>query len=898
MANRIARGSPAVGGPAGDGEAFASWARSTGMAELAGANRVMEVDRDHGYFVARGVVDLFAQSQMPEGPGRRRPLGTIGSGRLIWTAGGIDLPEGWRLLAVGHPGTELIRLDTVALQSYPGAAALAAEVATLAAAVGKPDGPRGKPDDAGDPLEHAREALGQVVGGAITESLVNDVVQAERIGGEAQREHHLLDASLSDLVDVVDRKHPIGTAPDNQLQQLELVLTRLGDELGVDLASAGPLDENARDVVTAALTTAGCRARVTVLREGWWREAGFPLLGFVADGRRPVALLPRRGTYLVFDPAEGTTRPLRAELAAQIASHAYTIYPPLPTFRSVPRLLRACLGGSGRKDMGVLLALGTLAGLITLLIPLATDTIFSNTLPNESQRGLIEIALLLTGATITWGLVALSQNLSLVRISGRLEARLDPGLMDRLLLLPTEFFRRYSTGDLATRANGLQIIRQQLSGAVVTTFLSMVFSSFNVVLMFVYSPTLGLVALGTLLVVVSALVLLNLRIVGHQRLAYEHTGEVAAELFQVLNGVGKMRIAHAETRLMARWAWGFRRQQEQTYAVGRLQAWVSAAITALPAVIALVLFATTGYVLNRNISGGTYMAVVTSLGQFTAALAAMTLTLGPLLSVIPLWQRILPIIDAQPEEVGERDPGVLSGQISVRSASFSYNPEAEPVLRDVSIEIAPGEMVALTGTSGSGKSTLLRLLLGLDQPTKGAVLYDGRDLRSLDGRAVRQQCGVVMQNARPLPGEILSTILGDSPGGEEDAWDAARAAGLADDIALMPMKMHTIIGEGGLAFSGGQVQRMMIARALAHRPRILFFDEATSALDDRIQAQVSARIDEMNVTRIVIAHRLSTIRHADRIYVLDAGRVVEAGTFDELMELGGTFRQLATRQLL
>jgi ABC-type bacteriocin/lantibiotic exporter with double-glycine peptidase domain len=359
-----------------------------------------------------------------------------------------------------------------------------------------------------------------------------------------------------------------------------------------------------------------------------------------------------------------------------------------------------------------------------------------------------------------------------------------------------------------------------------------------------------------------------------------------------------MRIAGAEPRVMARWAAGFRLQQRETYAAGGINAWIFAIIAALPALLSLGLYGTAGTLLTGHLSTGTFIAIVTALGQFTAALAGVALTIGPLLTVIPLWQRLLPLLTEPVEEVGTGRPGVLSGQISLRNVSFSYGPDSPPVLRNVTLDIQPGEFVAITGSSGSGKSTLLRLLLGLDHPTSGSVLFDGKDLKSLDTRAVRQQFGVVMQDARPLPGEILSTILGDTPGGDEEAWAAAQAADLADDIRRMPMKLHTIIGEGGLAFSGGQVQRMMIARALARQPNVLFFDEATSALDDRAQAQISEHIEQLHTTRVVIAHRLSTIRNADRVYVMEGGRLVQDGQVDELMAADGPFRRLAARQLI
>jgi ABC-type bacteriocin/lantibiotic exporter with double-glycine peptidase domain len=219
------------------------------------------------------------------------------------------------------------------------------------------------------------------------------------------------------------------------------------------------------------------------------------------------------------------------------------------------------------------------------------------------------------------------------------------------------------------------------------------------------------------------------------------------------------------------------------------------------------------------------------------------------------------------------------------------------VLDEVSLRAEAGEFVAVVGPSGSGKSTLLRLLLGFERPDSGAVLYDRQDLEDVDVGAVRRQCGVVLQDDRLLVGDLRTNIVGAGRYSEDEAWEAARQVGLADDVERMPMGMATYVGEGSGSLSGGQRQRVILARAMVSRPRILYLDEATSALDNRTQELVTESMRQLSATRIVIAHRLSTIRDADRILVMDAGRVVESGTYDELMQAGGLFRELAERQL-
>ena len=266
----------------------------------------------------------------------------------------------------------------------------------------------------------------------------------------------------------------------------------------------------------------------------------------------------------------------------------------------------------------------------------------------------------------------------------------------------------------------------------------------------------------------------------------------------------------------------------------------------------------------------------------------------------PTLEMVGPILEEEPETAEKKQTVTsLSGNIELSHVCFRYADNMPDILDDLSIRIKPGEYVAIVGETGCGKSTLIRILLGFEKPRKGAVFYDGRDLNSLDLRSLRRHIGVVIQNGKLMMGSIYENITISAPWlGMDDAWEAAEAAGIAQDIREMPMGMQTMISEGQGGISGGQKQRLMIARAIAPKPKILIFDEATSALDNKTQKQISDALDKLDCTRIVIAHRLSTIRNCDRILVMEQGAIIEEGKYEDLIAQGGYFSELVERQRL
>ena len=652
-----------------------------------------------------------------------------------------------------------------------------------------------------------------------------------------------------------------------------------------------------RDRLAAICRVSRVRHRRVALRGTWWLSDCGPLLGYDAASGAPVALVPEGADrYRAFDPSTGQTEAIDAVAAPKLSPFAESFYRPTPQ-RPIPglQLLRLALPDL-RSDVRTALLMALGGGLLGLAVPFATGRIFSEIIPNARPTDLLTLFAGLLGVALGTALFDLTRAIALVRIEGKWSASLQAAVVDRLLALPVPFFRRYTVGDLALRAGAISSLRQILGGAAIGAILSGVFSVLYLAQMFLYSARLAFVALALLAVAVAVNAGFGAAAMRLERNRQRVSGRIAGLVFQMIAGVAKLRVAGAEGRAFAVWCGRFGEQKKLAYRSGGYQNVIRVFNEVLPVVSAGALFAVAGHA--ASISPGRFLAFQAAFGAFFAAGIALSNTLVDTLDLFPALERARPILEAQPEATaGKPDPGALAGRIAVDHVHFRYLSDGPHVLEDVSLAAEPGEFVAVVGPSGSGKSTLLRLLLGFEFPESGSLYYDGQDLSSVDLTAVRSQIGVVLQSSRLLSGDIFTNIVGSAPLTLDDAWMAAEMAGLGDDIRELPMGMQTVVSEGGTTFSGGQRQRLLIARALVRKPRIVLFDEATSALDNRTQETVRSSLERLNATRIIIAHRLSTIQRADRIYVLEAGRVVQTGDFEQLASVPGLFARLVARQI-
>lgn len=700
----------------------------------------------------------------------------------------------------------------------------------------------------------------------------------------------------------IKQRRPASTPQDGaELHPLDAALLRIAAFLGfpasgVD-AAARPEEELSAQKAAARFRL---RLRQVMLQGDWWKQDGGPFLAFLEDGQEPVALIPASpGRYKLYRAGSSAGAAVDRALARELLPGAYCPYAPFHSGRiDFRQILRFGLKRFWRRDLSAALLSSAAGGVLGLAIPFFTGILFDYIVPARQLDQLVWIVLLLIASSFASFVFQLTRSVALLRIEGKLDMGLESALWDRILKLPTEFFRDFSAGDLAERAAGITMIRRAVSGVALNAALACVFSLFSLALVFSHSVAAGFAVLLCAAALVAVLTAFFRRLKEPVKLKSLQDGRIKGLLVQLVRGVHKFIITGSEHVAFALWNRPFAQSKELELSIETSAAGLDALLSVFPIVSSIAFYAAAFYG-RPAVSTGGFLAMFSAFGAFVSSLVAVSEAFGSLLKVLPLYERIKPVLDCLPEvDESKANPGRLRGNIALSHVVFRYPGGGRNVIDDVSLTIREGEMVALVGGSGSGKSTLLRLLLGFERPLSGSIRYDGMDLNDLDVSEVRNQIGTVIQNAQIMSEDIYKNIIGAANLSIEDAWAAARLVSLDRDIEEMPMGMHTFLSEGGRTLSGGQRQRILLARALVRKPCMMFLDEATSALDNSTQAAVTESLNRLHITRVVIAHRLSTIINADRIVVFDKGRIVQDGTYQDLIARPGPFQELARRQLV
>lgn len=856
--------------------------------------------------VEQGFIDVFVLTGDPM-LSRRRPLFRLERGALLLSLAPRTDGDGepCYFLAVGGPDAVLKPLGSE--EAVPLSAATAWCAALRQAALS----PRGEmPAD----LQTFTDEM---------MPLVLQNLEGDRRSGPGadwrERRRRLGEAATSDALIGLAGAHAAaspwdgwsGTAAEDPLKAALLaVLSAQAVAVRLEAFELLPEGAGAEERLARVLSGHQMISRSVLLRPGWTRDAGPPMLGFLGTARRPVALLYRKGGWVIRD--RGMVRPVPADALegageGGLAADALQLYPALPSrplrFRDLFTFGLATIGADRPRLLLLMLA----AALLSMLVPYGSRFLISDAIPHGDLGLTGMIVGALVAAALVKTVVEAAKSLAMLRAELGFEGRLQPALLLRLLRMPPSFFRAFAVGDITDRVLGIQGARQVITQSFTSAATSSVFSLVSLVPILTVDWRLAVLSLGLALMLGLINGYVSYRGLLHERLRLREKGRLDSFVVQMLMGLGKLRAAAAERMGFARWAALFSRNTAHAAAAGRWANWQATLDALLPQLATLILYATIVWLMKADAAKGEgakpfsladFVTVTTAFAQVIGAISALATALTQSLSAVPLIERAEPIVAAVPDTPPPASrPVALKGTIDIRNLSFRYSEQAPRALNELTLKIERGEFVAVVGASGSGKSTLLRLLLGFDRPELGDIFYDGHSMQRLDLSGLRRQIGVVLQHGRIMAGSVHSNIAGESGLGLEEALEAARLVGLDRDIEEMPMGMHTVLLDGGGTLSGGQRQRILIARALIQKPAILMLDEATSALDNRTQAIVTDTLAALPVTRIVIAHRLSTIEKVDRIVMLERGRLIETGTFAELMRRDGAFAAHARRQL-
>ena len=720
----------------------------------------------------------------------------------------------------------------------------------------------------------------------------------EQINQRAKADNKTVEETFSDIAGSIMGKRMTSALNDNR----RLAKDAIGEILGYYNCKAVEVPESItdmNDVLEYLLRPCGIMRRRVRLDKGWYKDAVGAMLSTRKDDGSVVALIPSvTAGYKFYDKKQGRYVRVTRFNEDQIDNDGIVFYKPLPLTKiGIWDFVKYMCEQISVSDIVMLCAAMLVATLAGMLLPRINRLLLGDVLMSKSTAALTGAALYLLCASIGVLLFGVVQSLADSRINTKLAINVEAASMMRLLSMPTSFFRDYSSGELSNRLQYMSQLSEQLVNMVLSTALGSLFSLLYIFQIFKYAP--GLVAPAitvTLLTLVVTIVtvLIQMNVTKQQMLLGTKESGIS---YQMISGIQKIRLSGAEKRAFGKWGTSYAAQAKLAYNPPVFLKVSQVIVTAISLVGTMAVYF---YAVETNVSVPDYFAFNSAYGMVNAAFTALAQIVTTLAQIKPTIEMIKPFLDTEPEVAADKQVITkLNGGVELSNVTFRYNDDMPPVLDNLSLKINPGQYVAIVGKTGCGKSTLMRILLGFETPQKGAVYYDGTDLKRIDLKSLRQKIGAVMQNGKLVTGDIHSNIVISAPWLTlDDAWEAARIAGIDDDINSMPMGMHTLISEGQGGISGGQRQRLLIARAVVQKPKILIFDEATSALDNLTQKHVSDALDRMNCTRIVIAHRLSTIRQCDRIIVLEGGKIIEDGTYEQLIAQKGFFASLVERQRL
>ena len=735
----------------------------------------------------------------------------------------------------------------------------------------------------------------------MNQSLLN-IDELNELKHRQKNRYSFLRKGIHTLLSNVNKNQKKSLFPFRSSDPLHKVLKTLGTAQGFKISTATDSLENSQSDFLTTINLSHVKTRLVLLRKNWWKNTSYPLLGFLKKNNRPVALFKRTGSkHLVLkDFVRNVSLDIDEDVSKVIMPYAYMFFPPTSDIKFDWKFLIKSSLSFQKFALIKLFLLIALSGFTFAIPPILLAFTFDFVIPNQHHFFLYQLGALLLVVGVLNFLFSYARNLVSMQIISSIEYNAQSKVWDRILSLPLYIIRKRTAGEISSLALNFQLLRKKLSGPSVHVLLSIFSTTLCFIPLYILDSKLASIILFSFMffgALTTSIVILNFSSVEK---FYKDKNSFSGLLIQIMSGIKKIKTSFSENRFYYIWASAYGNYLKKEKGITDLKSLVKIQGILFSTLSVILLFFMVSY-FDHKVSAGVFIGFYFALFQFTNSITEMGMHLVDIYELFPALNQTLELAKHKPEHsFGLSNPGELHGNIEFSTIKFKYNSnEPSYILDNVSFHIKSGEFIGIVGESGSGKSTILKLILGFLKPNSGSIYLDKMHLEKVNKQLLRRQIGTVLQESNLLPGNILSNIIGASSQTLEDAWDAAKNSNISDDITNLPMGMNTVITEGGSTFSSGQKQRLFIAKAIVSKPRVLLFDEATSSLDNYSQSQITEDIEKLNATRIVVAHRITTIKHADRIIVLDKGKVVQEGTYDELIsDKSGKFYNLAQRQIL
>lgn len=652
--------------------------------------------------------------------------------------------------------------------------------------------------------------------------------------------------------------------------------------------------KNKIDDLDAIINHTGLYKRDIALKESWWKDCRDAILGWTNDNQ-VIALLPTYKGYRYYDYKQSKYVIINKETAKSIQNKGIMFYRLLDKdIQDRKGLYKYILSLANMHDIITIVATSILTAIIALGFPILNKLLFSTAIYTYQNAMLYSVLYIYASLIFITNMLNYIKIFIQHKVIDNVSHSFDAAIMAKLTELPASFFSKHNSTEINTMINKLSEIPRLLINGYFSSVISIICILIFIPQLILYAPNM----IPPSLIVFLVQILISIYAIKKESEIFNRQINNEKKLYSInynlLSGLHKIKYCGAEKRALSKWLGEFKNKidldQNPPFIIRHFDTVIK--LVSIAGYMTLYYF---GY--KENISAPNFIAFSINFSLIASMINSIIGSVESIANICPIICNAKPFLSAGSLYENKIYVPKIQGKIEFNNVSFTYPGQTNKILDNISFTIEEGEYIAIAGKTGIGKSTIFRLLLGFEKPQSGAIYIDGKDVTDINPISLRKHFGAVLQNSKLLPGDIISNIrISKQTATEEQVWNVCKIANLDSDIKMMPFVLNTNVGEKGGNLSKGQVQRIMIARALLSEPSVLLFDEAMTALDYESQKKISKTIENLPCTRIIVSHRLSTIRQCDKILVLDQGKIVASGNFEDLEKNSPEFQKLISKK--